>query len=148
MAGYTWDPFEELRRIQQRMGGIFGEMPEELLPERLSGRMLTEIPNVDIIEKGNDVIVTADMPGVDKNDIKINVRDNNILDISAQKQTEEEEKEKGFIRHERAYKRYYRSIMLPVPVDKAKAKATYNNGVLEIILPMTEAAKESNIPIT
>ncbi len=144
MAEYSWDPFEELKRMEQRIGRMFG-------PEAVSGRMpheMTEIPSVDVVEKGNDVIVTADMPGVDKNDIKINVRDNDILEISAQKQTEKEEKEKGFIRHERAYNRYYRSIKLPAPVDKSKAKATYNNGVLEVTLPMTEKARESVIPIS
>lgn len=109
---------------------------------------MTEVPSVDVVERGNDVIVTADMPGVDKGDIKINMKDNDILEISAQKQIEKEEKERGFIRHERAYNRYYRSIKLPVPVDKSKAKATYNNGVLEITLPMTEKAKESNIPVS
>jgi HSP20 family protein len=146
MAGY-WDPFEELRRMQQRMSRMMGEVSgHQALPEE--SRESTEVPSVDVIERGNDVVVTADMPGVDKSDIKINVRDGNILEVSAEKKTEKEEKEKGFIRHERAYNRYYRSIRLPAPVDKNKAKATYNNGVLEITLPMTQTAKESNIPIT
>jgi HSP20 family protein len=146
MAGY-WDPLEELRRMQQRISRMMGETPGALGPQG-GERGSTEVPNVDVMERGNDVVVTADMPGVDKNDIKINVRDDNTLEISAEKKMEKEEKEKGFIRHERAYSRYYRSIKLPAPVDKSKAKASYNNGVLEITLPMTQTAKESSIPIS
>ncbi|HTX44564.1 MAG TPA: Hsp20/alpha crystallin family protein, partial [Methanocella sp.] len=115
MAEYTRDPFEELRRMQQRISRMFGEMPEALAPVRMPHEM-TEVPSVDVLEKGNDVVVTVDMPGVDKNDIKINVRDDDILEISAQKKMEKEEKERGFIRHERAYNRYYRAIKLPAPV--------------------------------
>ncbi len=141
MAEYAWDPFEELRRMEQRISRMFG-------PDASAGREMTEVTNIDVVERGNEVIVTADMPGVDKNDIKIDVRDSDVLEISAQKRFEKEEKEKGYVRHERSYNRYYRSIKLPAPVDKTKAKAVYNNGVLEITLPMTEKARESNIPVS
>lgn len=143
MAGFTWDLQEELRRIEDRMNRMFGEGEG-----RMSGRRVNEIPNIDVQEHGNDVIVTADMPGVDKNDIKINVRNGNILEISAQKKTETERKEEGFIRHERGYTGYYRSITLPAPVDKSRANASYNNGVLEITLPMTKEATENIIPVS
>lgn len=108
----------------------------------------SEVPNVDVREHGNDVVVTADMPGVDKNDIKINVKNGNILEISAQKKTETERKEEGYIQHERGYTGYYRSITLPAPVDRSKASARYNNGVLEITLPMTSEARENIIPVS
>jgi HSP20 family protein len=144
MARYTWDPFEELRRMQSRMSRIFGETPEALLP----GQPMPEVqvPFVDVIEKGNDIIVTADMPGVDKNDIKINVRDN-MLEISAERKSEQEQKGKEFYRHERSFSRFYREIRLPAAVDQSKAKATFNNGVLEVTLPMTAKEKESTIQV-
>jgi HSP20 family protein len=145
MVQQTWDPFEELRRIQDRIGRIFGEYPAI----RGEGRMM-EMPNVDIMERGNDIVVTADIPGVSKDDIRLEVRDGNILDISAEKKVEKKEEEKGFVRHERRYTGYYRSIQLPAPVDKTKAKASYNNGVLEVVLPMAEKPKmkASEIPIS
>jgi HSP20 family protein len=141
----TWDPFDELRRIQDRLGRIFSDYP---IAGR-EGRMM-ETPSVDVIERGKDVIVTADMPGVSKEDIRLEVRDGNILDISAEKKMEKKEEEKGYVRHERSYTGYYRSIKLPAPVDRTKAKATYNNGVLEVTLPMAEKpkAKASDIPIS
>lgn len=144
MADFTFDLQEELRRLEDRMNRMFGEGQGR----RPGWQRNSEVPNVDVQEHGNDVIVTADMPGVDKNDIKINVRNGNILEISARKKTEMEKKEEGFIRHERSYTGYYRSITLPSPVDRSMAKATYNNGVLEVTLPMTKEVTESNIPIS
>ncbi len=145
MAQQTWDPFDELRNIQDRLGRIFGESPAI----GGEGRRM-ETPSVDIMERGNDIVVTADMPGVGKDDIRLEVRDGNILDISAEKKSEKKEEEKGFVRHERSYTGYYRSVRLPAPVDKTKAKASYNNGVLEVVLPMAEKTKTkaSEIPIS
>lgn len=145
MAQQIWDPFDELRRIQDRLSRIFGEYPMAM-----GERRMMETPNVDIMERGNDIIVTADMPGVNKEDIKLEVRDGNILDISAEKKMERKEEEKGYVRHERSYTGYYRSMQLPAPVDKTKAKASYNNGVLEVVLPMAEKPrmKVSEIPIS
>ncbi|BAI62430.1 putative small heat shock protein [Methanocella paludicola SANAE] len=144
MAEFTWDIQEELRRIEDRMNRMFGEGQGR----RPGWQRNSEVPNVDVQEHGNDVIVTADMPGVDKSDIKINVRNGNILEISAQKRTEMEKREEGFIRHERGYTGYYRSITLPAPVDRSGASARYNNGVLEITLPMTKEATENIIPVS
>jgi HSP20 family protein len=145
MAQQTWDPFDELKRIQDRLGRIFGEYPT-ISGE---GRMM-ETPSVDIMERGNDIVVTADMPGVSKDDIRLDVREGNILDISAEKRSERKEEEKGYVRHERSYTGYYRSIQLPAPVDKTKANASYNNGVIEVVLPMAEKPrmKASEIPIS
>lgn len=129
------------------MSRIFGEIPEHLLPEeRMAETQDVQVPYVDVLERNNDVIVTADLPGVDKNDIKINVRDN-VLEISAERKFEKEQKGEEYFKHERGYSRFYRAVRLPAPVDQSKAKASFNNGVLEITLPMTEKAKESKIPI-
>ena len=144
MARYTWDPFEELRMMQSRMSRIFGESPETLLPAEAMPEV--HVPFVDVLEKGNDIIVTADLPGVDKKDIKIDVRDN-MLEISAEKKTEKEQKEEEFYRHERSFNRFYRAVRLPASVDESKAKATFNNGVLEIMLPVTAKTKESTIRV-
>jgi HSP20 family protein len=88
------------------------------------------------------------MPGMDKSDIRINVTDGNVLEISAEKKAEAKKEEQGYIRRERMYNRYYRSIRLPVPVDKTKAKATYVNGVLEVTIPMIHKTAESEIPVS
>jgi len=71
----------------------------------------------------------------------------NMLEISAEKKAEKEQKEQDFYRHERSFNRFYRAVRLPASVDESKAKATFNNGVLEISLPMTAKAKESTIKV-
>ncbi len=147
MARNTIDAFEEIRRMQERMTRLFEELPEALGSSSPEGQGTTQMPYVDIINRDNDVVVTADMPGVDKNDIKINVR-GDTLEISAQRKTEQEQKEQGYLRHERSVSKYYRSIRLPAPVDKDKAKASFNNGVLEITLPKTEKTEASTIPVS
>jgi HSP20 family protein len=144
MARYSWDPFEELRRMQDRMTRLFEELPETV---GSAGPEMTQVPYVDVINRENDIVVTADLPGVDKKDIKLNVR-GEILEISAERKVEKEEKEQGYIRHERSYNKFYRSIRLPAPVDKDKARASFNNGVLEIALPKTEKAETSSIQVS
>ncbi len=147
MARYAWDPFEELRRVQERMGRLFEELPESIGPSLPVSPEMAQTPYVDVVDRDNDVVVTADLPGVDKKDIKIDVRDN-VLEISAQRKIEKEEKEDGFLRHERRFSQFYRAIRLPAPVDKSKAKASFNNGVLEITLPKTKKAEVSEIPVS
>ncbi len=131
-----YDPFDELKRIEERIASIFGGQS----PAGTNMNM----PSMDVRQHGNDIVVTADMPGVDRGDIKIDVRDNRILEISAQKKTEQKagEEKEGYLRQERRYMGYYRSITLPAEVDRSKAKASYNNGVLEITLPMMAKAEE------
>jgi HSP20 family protein len=138
------DPFDELRRIQHKLGQMLRGRPESVDVMRPG---TVTIPDVDVEEKGDDIIVTADMPGVEKSDIQINVTEDNVLEISAEKKAETKKEEKNYVRHERSYSRYYRAIRLPVPVDKTKAKAAYNNGVLEISMPMVHRTKSSEIPI-
>jgi HSP20 family protein len=145
MADYETDVFDELRRIQQRLGQMLRGKPERM--EVMRPGTVT-IPDVDVEERGNDMVVTADMPGVDKSDIRVNVTDDNVLEISAERKAEAKKEEQGYVRHERTYSRYYRAIRLPVSVDRTKAKASYSDGVLEISLPMTHRISESEIPVS
>lgn len=143
MPEYSLDPMDELRSIQHRLSRIMGELNMPMAGERD-----VQVPHVDVREHGNEIVVTADMPGVSKDDIRIDVTEGNVLEISAERKTESRKEEKGFIRHERGFSKFYRSIALPSDVDKSKAKATYNNGVLEITLPVTKKHEAHGIPIS
>lgn len=144
---YNWDPFDEFRRMQYRMNRMFDELPELFEQSDLPARQeMAQVPYVDVMDRDTEVIITADMPGVDKSDIQINVR-GNVVEISAEKKTKNEEHEEGYLRRERGYNRFYRAIRLPTQVDESKAHATFNNGVLEIALPKSEKLPGSNIPI-
>jgi HSP20 family protein len=155
MFRWWWDPFEELRRMQERMSRIFNEL-EPVFGERLAlpgergwlrpYEPYTLEPFADVRETDKEVIVTVDLPGVDKKDINIEVQ-GDVLEISAEKKVEAEEERKGYIKRERAYSRFYKSVRLPTEVDETKAEATLNNGVLEIRLPKIKAVKARTIPV-
>jgi len=93
-----------------------------------------------------EIIATAEMPGLEKQDIKINVTED-MLEISAETKQEEKKEEKGYIYRERRSGSYYRAISLPSPVDPDNSKATYENRVLEIKMPKTEVKKKTPLMI-
>ncbi len=151
----SWDTFEELREFERRMNRLFKEffgkgvtaLPggmTDIIPYRKEAGIRE--PYTDIQETDKEVILTAEMPGIKKGDIKVNTTEDSI-EISAETKREEKEEKKGFLRKERSYSGYYRRYTLPSKVDPEKAKATYNNGVLEIKLPKTEIKKGKNIRV-
>lgn len=147
-----WDPFEELRRMEDLISRTFGEVGHEYFGRRAlpgaAGEELVETaaPYVDIKDKAGKIIVAADIPGVEKSDITINIR-GDTLEISAEKKEEKEEEEEGYIRRERSYKKFYRSIPLPTEVDSAKVDATFNNGVLRIEMPKVVVEEVKKIEV-
>ena len=103
-------------------------------------------PFIDVVETDKDVIATAEMPGINKEDIDINLTDD-TLEISTKTKHEEEKKEKDYIYRERRIGSYYRSISLPSSIDVDSAKASYNNGVLEIKMSKTEIKKKTPLKV-
>lgn len=91
-------------------------------------------PSCDIADEGDRYVVNADMPGISKEDVKLDVSDN-TLEISAEHKEHEEEKKKNYVRKERRYLSYHRTLPLPEKVDSTKTKAKLNNGILTIEIP-------------
>ena len=145
-----FDPFEELRRLQERMYRIFKEIEPSFVERKMlpatGGEIATVEPFVDVIDKGDKVVVAADIPGVEKGDLSVNIRGDR-LEISAERKKEAEEKKEGYIRRERTYTSYYRAIPLPAEVDADMADATFENGVLEITMPKVKAIEKKKIEI-
>jgi len=100
-----------------------------------------QTPTVDIYEAGDDVIVKSDLPGIAKEDIEVNLTDDTIT-ISGEKKREEKIEKKDYFRLERAYGSFKRSFALPAEIQTAKAVATFKDGVLEVKIPKSEAAKK------
>lgn len=136
-----FDPFEEIRKMQERLNRLFEEF------ERITPRAITvgTFP-VDVIDEGESIRVVADLPGFNKEEIEIWIEDGDLV-IKAVRKEEKEEKAENYIRRERKFGEVYRRISIPVEVDVDKIKATYNNGVLEITLPKTEKAKKKVIKV-
>ncbi|WP_410507426.1 Hsp20/alpha crystallin family protein [Methanosarcina hadiensis] len=139
---YSWDPFDEIRRMQEYMEQMMRAFPA------LENRYVSETfsPLTDVAEEDNKVIVTTDLPGIDKENVELSLKDN-LLVISAQKGKEEETEKEGYLRKERSFMRYYREIPLPNNVTEEGATAQLKNGVLTVTLPKTKSLTESRIQI-
>ncbi|MFO7966926.1 MAG: Hsp20/alpha crystallin family protein [Archaeoglobaceae archaeon] len=137
------DPFDEIRRLQDRIDDLMGEIKSgdkgSIVPE------ITQFP-ADVIDEGDKIRVTAELPGFNKADIDVSIEDSQ-LDIYAKKEEKEEQKEKDFIRRERKFGEVRRKVPLPSDVKEEEIKATYNNGVLEVTMPKAEAAKKTSIKV-
>lgn len=109
------------------------------------GRSL-EWPTIELSETDKEIRVTAELPGMDEKDVDISV-DDNVLSIRGEKRSETEDKERGY--SERSYGRFERHIGLPRGIEQDRASATFNKGVLTIVLPKSAEAIESrrSIPI-
>ena len=106
----------------------------------------TKLPKIDVIERDNEVVVLAEVPGVDKNDLDVSVSDN-TLTIKGSTRHEEKEEKGDYYRHEISTRAYNRMVALPTDVDGTKAKASFKDGVLELTLPKTEKARRHSIKL-
>ena len=142
--GGLWKP-RDLMNIREEIDKVF----EDFFDWTRESKSLMQsdwTPSVDISETDDDIIVTAEMPGMDQKDIKLMIRDN-TLTIKGEKKREEEKKEKNYHRIERSYGCFERSFTLPVNVETDKITATYKNGILNITIPKTEEEKPKEIAI-
>ena len=122
------DEIERMRRELNRMlEEVFSEYPEELERGYLE-------PMMDIYEDDENFIITMEVTGVEKDEIKIE-RYENYLEVRAKREETKEMRDKNVVRRERKYSGFYRKIRLPSEVDISKAKASYRNGILEIEIP-------------
>jgi len=130
------------------LSDLFDGMFDESIFAR-SGRELTGTtwPRVDIVESENDFKLHADLPGLAKEDIKIQVEDG-VLTVSGEKKVEKREEKNGRYRHlERSYGAFARSFSLPDNIDTSSVDAHYKDGVLELTLKKTEVAKPKAIEV-
>lgn len=139
MTLMTYHPF---RSLQEDINRLF----EDVFSDNVFSTTRGWSPSVDIVEKSDAFVVTAELPGVRSEDVKLNMT-NNVLSLSGEKKFEREEKESNYYRAERAYGTFQRSFTFPVPVEANKIKAMYKNGVLTITVPKGEKAKPKQIPI-
>jgi len=103
-------------------------------------------PAVDIFDKGGEVVIYAELPGIKKEDIDVRV-ENNVLTLRGKKERTEEVKEEGYFRAERTYGSFSRSFSLPSTVEVGKIAADYKDGILTLRLPKAEEAKPRQIEV-
>jgi HSP20 family protein len=139
MAGTLtrWDPFGEFGELRSRFD------------EWLDGRDRAWTPAVDVVRDNGNLVVRADIPGIKPDDVKIEV-DDDILTVSGkhEEHKEEQDKDKNYLRRERRYGSFSRSMSLPAGVDPEQITATTKNGVVEVTIPLPKEAKKQAVTIT
>jgi HSP20 family protein len=108
--------------------------------------MRSWIPAMDLVEEGNHLVLRADVPGIDEDDIKVELEDN-VLTISGERGSDHEEHEEGYRRLERAFGRFSRSLALPEPIEPDRIEARLEQGVLELRIPKPEERKPQRVAI-
>jgi HSP20 family protein len=104
-------------------------------------------PRLEVVERDNDYVVTAELPGVEEKDFSVEVH-GNVLTLRGEKRTEQSGESEGRKWSERVYGEFHRSIELPTDVQGDKASASFKAGVLTVTIPKAEASKVRSIPIT
>ena len=135
----------ELTSFRREMDRFFDRF-FEVWPFRPSGEEGEWAPSVDVSETAKDVVVKAEIPGMDPKDIDVSVH-GDVLTLRGERKKEQEEKGENFHRIERSYGAFSRSIRLPAEVDVGKVNATYKDGVLKINLPKTKEAAVKKIEV-
>jgi HSP20 family protein len=146
MAIVRWDPFQDLMSLQERMNRLFEQTMEHSLGDREGMITGAWMPAVDIYETPDGVILQAELPGLEKDNIDIQVR-NNILTLKGERRLENEVKQENFLRVERAYGGFQRAFTLPAAVQADKIRAVFKDGILEVNIPKAEEAKPKQIKI-
>jgi len=128
-------PFSFMRRFAEEMDQLFEDFDfrRDWLAPVFGSEFGAGIwsPQVEMLQRDGELIVRADLPGLTKDDVKVEITDNAIT-IEGERRGEKEEKHEGFYRSERSYGKFYRRLPIPEGVDVKDAEATFQNGVLEV----------------
>jgi len=147
-----WRPFMGLtgweRDMDKMLEDCFGRRARSWWPERWARAEEMEVkpPIVDVFEEKDDIVVKAELPGMEKDNIEVNLTDH-TLTIKGEKKKEEEIKEENYYRAERSYGSFLRTLELPREVRADKVKASFKNGILEVRMPKTEEAKAKEVKV-
>lgn len=145
MAIIRCDPFMDLITIREKMNPLF----EEAVISRGEEKDLVSsswTPTVDIFETENELVLSAEVPGINEKDIEIKIEDN-TLTLRGERKFENETKEENYHRIERAYGSFFRSFSLPLSINQDIIKAEHLNGVLKIIMPKKPELKPRKVKI-
>ncbi|MCU0595314.1 MAG: Hsp20/alpha crystallin family protein [Desulfobacterota bacterium] len=136
----------EMDRLRNEMERLYDRF-FDLRPFRRFAEEGEWMPSVDVSETAKEIIVKAEIPGVEAKDIDVNLS-GEVLTIKGERKREREEQEENFHRIERSYGSFFRSLRLPSEVDGEKIKASYKKGVLRITLPKAKKATAKKVEIS
>jgi len=145
MAIIRWDPFREMVTLREKMNRLF----EDAVTSRGEEKDIVAsswTPAVDIYETEDEIVLSAELPGLADKDVEIKLEDN-TLTIRGERKFEKTTKEEDYHRIERAYGSFYRSFSLPHYVDQDKIKARHEHGVLKVHMPKKSESKPRQVKI-
>jgi HSP20 family protein len=143
MALVRWDPTREVDSLQSEMNRLFDTF---FGGQATNGSVRRWVPPMDLVETDDHLVLKADLPGLDTDDVNIEVKDG-VLTVSGERGTEHEERADGFYRVERAFGGFSRSMSLPENVDAERINARFDKGVLEVRIPKPEERKPHRVQI-
>lgn len=141
-----WNPARDLFSLRHRMNSLFDDF---FYPRRRTFEdegLWNWNPAVDIYEEDNNIVVKAEIPGMDKEGISVDVKDR-ILTLKGERSEDKEVNEERYFRKERTYGRFERAFTLPADVKIDEIKAEYKDGVLKVLVPKPEVLKPKQITI-
>lgn len=146
MALARWNPWTTLPTLQDRINRVFDDMFPTTGEGREDAGLFEWRPMVDTYEKDDAIMIKAELPGLKKDDVSIDVN-NNVLSIKGERKDEENVEEDNYYRRERFYGKFQRAFTLPDNVDTDKIEASFKDGILEVKVPKTEESKGKKIEI-
>lgn len=141
-----WDPMRELSALQSRVNRVLEDTFGTPLPRAEQPGAGTWAPAVDIFETASEIVLKAEVPGVARDQVHVEV-DDGVLSLRGDRKFEKEVKEENYHRVERVYGAFHRSFTLPDSVDPDKVRAELKDGVLEVRIGKREQAKPRQIQV-
>jgi HSP20 family protein len=146
MALVRWEPVRELTSLQSEMNRLFNTFFDTPTPGNGGTAARRWIPAMDLVETDEHFVLKADLPGLNEDDVNIEVEDN-VLTVSGERKAEHEDEREGYYRVERSFGAFRRSLTLPEGVHPESVSATFDKGVLEVRIPKPEERKPRRVAI-
>ena len=143
MALVRWDPARQLDTFDSEIDRVFDAF---FGGRTANGTTRRWVPAMDLVETDDHLVLRADLPGLDPDDVEIEVKDG-VLTVSGERRTEHEDSADGYHRVERAYGRFSRSLSLPQGADAGQVQADFDKGVLEVRIPKPAEPKPHRVQI-
>lgn len=138
MTLVKWEPFRDLMAMQDRMTRLIDETLSRIMKEEVSQGVWS--PPVDILERGNEVVLKIDLPGLSQNEIEVRVEENNLI-VQGERRFIKEALDENYIQMERPYGTFRRVFNIPRAIDQENIKASSKDGVLRVILPKRQGVQ-------
>jgi HSP20 family protein len=144
MTLVKWEPFRDLMAMQDRMTRLIDDTLSRVWKEEVAQGAWS--PPVDILEKGSEVILKVDLPGMDQNEIDIRAEEGTLI-IQGERRFIKESSEENYIQVERPYGTFRRTFSIPRTIDQEGIKASYKEGVLRVVLPRKQEIQPKQIVV-